>query len=263
MYLGRAVPAEPEGFWLRKFASIPPRIWQADLKAVRGDLEAIAVHYHLTTSGHANMLGLYYLPVAYIAHEVGFTQEGASKGLLALISADICSYDFERDIVWVHDMAADQIAPQLSPKDKRVKGIADQLSMLPMCKITLGFYSKYRLPFHLYDERNLEDFELAVGEHQEAPSKPLRSKEKEQDKEQDLETGAGSFGSGDDEKSQHQPETIFTPFPIPQSPAEGRTFLLSKGVPQEHLDACLPTLLGGNLSPYDLEGILAEARSAA
>jgi hypothetical protein len=160
-----------EGSRMRKYASIPPRVWQADLKAVRGDLEAIAVHYHLTTSGHANMLGLYYLPVAYIAHEIGFSQEGASKGLLTLIDANICSYDFEREIVWVHDMAADQIAPQLSPKDKRVKGIADQLSMLPICKITLGFYSKYRLPFHLYEERNLEDFELALGENSEAPSK--------------------------------------------------------------------------------------------
>lgn len=65
---------------MRKFASIPPRVWQADLKAVRGKLEALAVHYHLTTSGHANMLGLYYVPIAYIAHEIGCPEEGASKG---------------------------------------------------------------------------------------------------------------------------------------------------------------------------------------
>ncbi|CVI58819.1 hypothetical protein CFBP4996_19630 [Agrobacterium leguminum] len=58
-------------------------------------------------------------------------------------------------------------------------------------------------------------------------------------------------------------ETMFTPYPKPSSAAEGRTFLLSKGVPQELLDECLHRLMDGNLSPYDLEGILADARSAA
>lgn len=246
---------------MRKYASIPPRVWQADLKAVRGKLEAIAVHYHLTTSGHANMLGLYYLPVAYIAHEIGLPQEGASKGLLALIEANICSYDFEREIVWVHDMAADQIAPQLSPKDKRVKGIADQLAMLPICKITLGFYAKYRLAFHLHEERNLEDFEHAVGDIQEAPSKPLRSKEQEQ--EQDLETGAGSIGLGNEKKQETSRETLFTPFPIPSSAAEARELLLKEGAPQHKLDECVRLMMGGNFSRFDLEGVLEQARTAA
>ena len=248
---------------MRKFASIPPRVWQVDLKAVRGNFEALAVHYHLTTSGHANMLGLYYVPVAYIAHEIGCSAEGASKGLLALVEAKICSYDFDRELVWVHEMAADQIASHLSPKDKRVKGIADQLSMLPMCPITLSFYQRYRLPFHLYDERNLEEFELAMPENSEAPSKPLRSKEKEKEKEKDLGEGEGPSGSGGSEKSPTASETMFTPYPIPASSAEGRTFLLSKGLPADQLDACLRLLMGGNFSPYELEGVLTDARSAA
>ncbi|MCW8283448.1 hypothetical protein K7A42_21350 [Agrobacterium sp. InxBP2] len=248
---------------MRKFASIPPRIWQSDLKAVRGDLEAIAVHYHLTTSGHANMLGLYYVPVAYIAHEVGCSQEGASKGLLALVEADICSYDFKREIVWVHDMASDQIAPQLSEKDKRVKGIADQLAMLPICPITLGFYAKYRVAFHLHGERNLVDFELAAGDVEEAPSKPLRSKEQEKDQEQDLGPGTGSIGLGNEKISQPDRFRMTTPYPVPSSVAEAKTFLLNEGVPHNRLDECVRLLMGGNLSPYDLEGILEEARSAA
>jgi hypothetical protein len=244
---------------MRKFASIPPRVWQVDLKAVRGNFEALAVHYHLTTSGHANMLGLYYVPVTYIAHEIGCSEEGASKGLLALVEAKICSYDFERELVWVHEMAADQISPQLSPKDKRVKGVADQLAMLPMCWITLDFYQRYRLPFHLYDERNLEEFELSMPDHVEAPSKPLRSKEKEKD----LGEGEGPSGFRRSVKSRSASETMFTPFPIPTSSAEGKTFLLSKGVPADQIDACLRNLLGGNLSPFDLEGIVSDARSAA
>ncbi|MGR9188816.1 hypothetical protein [Rhizobium leguminosarum] len=244
---------------MRKFASIPPRVWQVDLKAIRGDLAALAVHYHLTTSGHANMLGLYYVPVTYIAHEIGCPEEGASKGLLALVEAKICSYDFERELVWVHEMAADQIAAQLSPKDKRVKGVADQLAMLPMCPITLSFYQRYRLAFHLYDEQNLAEFELSMPESSEAPPKPLRSKEKDKD----LGKGEGPSGSGGSGKPTGTSETMFTPYPIPTSSAEGKTFLLSKGVPADEIDACLRNLLGGNLSPYDLEGVLTNARSAA
>lgn len=246
---------------MRKFASIPPRVWQVDLKAVRGNLEALAVHYHLTTSGHANMLGLYYVPITYIAHEIGCPQEGASKGLLALVQAQICSYDFERELVWVHEMAADQIAPHLSPKDKRVKGVADQLSMLPMCPITLDFYRRYRIPFHLYDELNLEEFELSMPDDVEAPSKPLRSKEKE--KEKDLGKGQGSSCYGGSENPAAASEAMFTPYPIPASSAEGRTFLLSKGVPSDLIDSCLRNLIGGNLTPFDLEGIVTNARSAA
>lgn len=248
---------------MRKFASVPPRIWQADLKAVRGDLEAIAVHYHLTTSGHANMLGLYYVPVAYIAHEMGISQEGASKGLLTLIKVDICAYDFERDLVWVCEMASDQVAPQLSPKDKRVKGIAEQLAMLPICPATLGFYRKYRLPFHLHEERCLEDFEMAITDFEEAPSKPLRSKEKEKEKEKDPGEGKGPFCSGDEKSSKQDSETMFTPYPIPSSAAEARTILIGMGVPQTSLDDCVRLMMGGNFAPYELEGILEAARKAA
>jgi hypothetical protein len=56
---------------------------------------------------------------------------------------------------------------------------------------------------------------------------------------------------------------MFTPFPIPASAADGKTFLTDKGVPAEKMDECLRNLLGGNFSPYDLEGVLSEIRSAA
>ncbi|MDM9629525.1 hypothetical protein QTL95_26940 [Rhizobium sp. S152] len=247
---------------MRKFASVPPRVWQADLKAIRGDTEAIVVHYHLTTSGHANMLGLYYVPVAYIAHELGISSEGASKGLLSLMQAGICEYDFDRDLVWVREMAADQVAPQLSPKDKRVRGIAEQLAMLPICPTTLGFYQKYRLPFHLHDERCLEDFEMAITDFGEAPSKPLRSKEKDKDKDLGEGKGPSGLGTARSSKAASPQETMFTPFPIPSSPTEGRDFLSRHLVPKSQMDECLKRLLGGNLTPFDLEGIV-ETRGAA
>lgn len=62
--------------------------------------------------------------------------------ILALIEADISSYDFKHEVAWVHDMASDRIGPQPLEKDKRVKGVANQLEMLPICPITLGVYAK-------------------------------------------------------------------------------------------------------------------------
>ncbi|MCD9437036.1 DNA-binding protein, partial [Klebsiella pneumoniae] len=43
--------------------------------------EAQVVSFYLMTSPHANKLGLYYLPILYIADETGLGLEGASKGL--------------------------------------------------------------------------------------------------------------------------------------------------------------------------------------
>lgn len=42
-------------------------------------------------------------------------------------------------------------------------------------------------------------------------------------------------------------------FPIPASPSDGRTFLLSRNVPQIEIDRCLRMLMAGHLTPYDIE----------
>lgn len=55
---------------MRNFATIPPSVWQTDLKKLRGDVEAIAVHYHLTTSSHSTMIGIYPLPVMFLAYDI-------------------------------------------------------------------------------------------------------------------------------------------------------------------------------------------------
>lgn len=58
-------------------------------------------------------------------------------------------------------------------------------------------------------------------------------------------------------------ETMFTPYPRPPSAAAAREQLIGKGVPQSELDECVRLIMEDNFSPYDLEGVLARARSAA
>lgn len=48
-------------------------------------------------------------------------------------------------------------------------------------------------------------------------------------------------------------DSMFQPFPVPSSPVEGRSFLKKMGVPDKKMDGPLRSLLGGNLTPYDIE----------
>lgn len=93
---------------MRDYATVAPQFWlgKTGRELRKKGAEAQVVSFYLMTSPHANMLGLYYLPILYIAHETGLGLEGASKGLKSTIEAGFCSYDEDTEMVWVHEMAA-------------------------------------------------------------------------------------------------------------------------------------------------------------
>ena len=68
---------------MRDYAKVSPQFWIGTTgKAIRASgSDAQIVALYLLTSPHATMLGLYYLPMLYIAHETGRGIEGASEGL--------------------------------------------------------------------------------------------------------------------------------------------------------------------------------------
>jgi hypothetical protein len=67
---------------LRDYAKIGPQFWigSTGKKLREFGTEATIVAFYLLSNPHANMLGLYYLPKLYIAHETPLGPEGASKG---------------------------------------------------------------------------------------------------------------------------------------------------------------------------------------
>ncbi|WP_378944424.1 hypothetical protein [Mesorhizobium sp. ANAO-SY3R2] len=236
---------------MRSFAAIPPSVWQTDIKKLRGDIDAIAVHYHLTTSSHSTMIGIYPLPLVYLAYELGSPLEGASKGLRRVCEAGIATYDEETEIIWVHEMAAAQVAPRLSPRDNRVLAVAKQLAALPICQITLSFYAQYRDAFHLRDLPILEEFERAFR----GASEPLRSKDKEKEQDKDLGAGKGKSGSELKEPSSthprdKQPEDPYEPLATLE---QGKLFLIKIGVPSNRMETALQRLMRGALFPCDVE----------
>ncbi len=118
---------------MRDYAKVSPRFWLGETgrELRKAGAEAQVVAFYLMTSPHANMLGLYYLPVLYLAHETGLGLEGASKGLKRAVEAGFCSYDHDAEMVWVHEMAAWQVGETLKPGDNRCAGVRNEYASLP------------------------------------------------------------------------------------------------------------------------------------
>ncbi|MGO4135148.1 hypothetical protein ACEQ6A_11370 [Rhizobium brockwellii] len=89
---------------------------------------------------------------------------------------------------------------------------------------------------------------------------PIQRAEKQRAESRDLDS---ALDEEDSTEGTYTRETMFTPYPVPSSAAEGRALLTDKGVPPDQVDACLRLLMGGNFSPYELEGILSDARRVA
>lgn len=167
---------------MRDYAKVSPQFWigETGREIKKLGLEAQLIALYLITNPHANMLGIYYLPLTLIAHETGLTLEGASKGLSRLCDARFCSYDDHLEYVWVHQMAFFQVDAPLKPNDNRVKAINDSYHALPNLTFLKAFYDKYHEALCLEKAR---DYLCSM----QAPSKSLRSQEQEQEQEQDQE----------------------------------------------------------------------------
>lgn len=174
---------------MRDYATVAPQFWLGKTgRELRGQgAEAQVVSFYLMTSPHANMLGLYYLPILYIAHETGLGLEGATKGLRSAIEAGFCSYDEETEMVWVHEMAAYQVGTALKPGDKRCAGVRNEYSSLPENPFLSSFYERYKSDFHL-------DFRREFHRLPEGASKGLRSQDQEQEQEQDQDKHISGHG---------------------------------------------------------------------
>lgn len=181
---------------MRDYAKVAPQFWTGSTgkKLRAAGPEALIVGMYLMTCPHANMLGLYYLPMVYLLHETGLPPEGASKGLARAIEGGFCQYDEASEMVWVIEMARFQVADSLDAKDKRCKGIENELSKCPDNALRRGFQAKYGAAFHL-SKMAPKGKGLARG--LQGASKPLRSQEQEQEQEQEkkktLSGGAARF----------------------------------------------------------------------
>lgn len=191
---------------MRDYGKVSPQFWIGKTgKALRqAGPEAQLVSLYLLTNPHANMIGLYYMPLMFIAHETGLGIEGASKGLKRAIGAGFCYYDDASEMIWVPEMAAHQIGTELNPKDKRCSGVQNEYNAQPENPFLSMFYRKYKKDFNMTICRGVA---VQNSSESEGASKGLASQEQEQEqeKEQEHNTSSDSDRTGDDSISGNLP----------------------------------------------------------
>lgn len=196
---------------MRGYSKISPKFWtgESGIKIRELGVDSQIVALYLLTCPHANMIGVYYLPLPYLCHDIGLEEPIITCALDNLISINFCSYDYTKQYVWVHEMARYQIAAQLDPKDKRVKAVNDAFNTLPILSFTCQFYLKYYQAFHIFVRNTVKNISDEKNDHQkmtsndsnsipiEVPSEGLRSQEQEQNQKQEQKQDINMSGKPD------------------------------------------------------------------
>lgn len=137
---------------MRGYARVAPQFWTGDtgreIRAAGADTQRVALY--LMTCPSSNMIGLYYLPLPTLAHEVGHLDViGASEALRSLEHIGFSFYDEMAEVIWVEQMARFQIAEELDADDKQIKGIMRQLAEFKNHRFSQAFHGYYKDRFHL------------------------------------------------------------------------------------------------------------------
>lgn len=163
---------------MRDYGKVSPQFWIGRSgKAMRGNPAVQVLALYLMTSPHANMIGVFHCPIAYMALETGLSFEGTSKALQSLIEADFCTFDEADEYVFVHSFALHQVGESLSPADKRCKGVENELAKVPKNQCWQAFRARYAEPFNLPDMGQ-------KASPKEAPSMALASQKQKQKQKQ-------------------------------------------------------------------------------
>jgi hypothetical protein len=135
---------------MRQYGTVSPLFWTGKTgRKLRADRDSQVIALYLMTNPHSHQTGLYYLPLMYLANEVGIPTEGARKALLTLAEDDFCRYDEVTEWVWVCEMAAWQIGTDLKDTDKRALGVQQYVESAPVLPFTKAFIERYKADFHL------------------------------------------------------------------------------------------------------------------
>ena len=102
---------------------------------------------YLLTCEHANMLGLYRLPLLYATEETGLKRREVAAALEQLKAVEFAHYDEATEFVWVLEMARFQLgllpSDTLKEGDKRAKGAARLYKQISSNPFLGPFHDRY------------------------------------------------------------------------------------------------------------------------
>jgi len=211
---------------MRDYAIVSPLFWTGDtgrqIRAKGRDAQVVALY--LLTCPSSRMLGIYYLPLPMLAHEVGITLQGASKALASLSEAHFAYYDEVREQVWVPEMARFQIAERLAPSDKRCRGVVKELEKLQDSPFYMRFLDRYAESFHLPRPSPFE-----------GASEPLRCQDQDQDQDQDQKKKCSTVAA----PPEFDFERVYAQYPRKQGRKRGLELCRSQIKTQQQYDRLL------------------------
>ncbi len=109
----------------------------------------MALACYLMSSPHSNMIGIYDLPVEYIAYDTGLAEIAIRDALALLERALFAFYDAQATTIYIPSFAEIQIAPELNLKDKRLPAIQREFTRSPHTHFRKLFFERYGEKYHL------------------------------------------------------------------------------------------------------------------
>lgn len=138
---------------MRNRSRTSPLLWTGStgkqIRSLGRDAQVVAF-YLFTSPGH-NAIGLYYLPLPTLCHEIGMSEKAARKTLAELSTIDFAHYDDDTESVWVTGMAKQQL-DELDERDHLVKWVrkmAEQARRIAAPHLFNAFLDRYRDSLHL------------------------------------------------------------------------------------------------------------------
>jgi len=139
---------------MSRYATIYTKIWQDEtFKTLDSDAQMLFIY--LLTSPHSNLIGFYYLPMAYVAEDLGNPCETLSKPFRNLCEKGLIEYDSAAKVVLVRNYL--KYNPIQNPN--QAKGAVAVLESVPRTRLLAAF---------------LECVEKHCPNHFETVSKPFR-----------------------------------------------------------------------------------------
>jgi hypothetical protein len=141
---------------MRTFSVINGRFWTEMSRTGTGireaGLDATALALYLVTGPHSNALGLYYLPLSTVSHDLLITRQEVQRLLTAVCTTGFARYFEDDSIVWIPRMAHFQIGPRLKPSDHRRAWALRELKKYEGTAAHGRFLKTYGEAYHLLPE---------------------------------------------------------------------------------------------------------------
>lgn len=161
---------------MRDFNKVSGKFWMSPFaKSLKQwGAEAMLLSIYLQTNHHTHSVGVFYLPIHYIAHDTGIPIQQVQTLLKVLCKANFCRYDFTEEYIWLINYALEQAGGPLKEGDNRIIQAQKYCEGLPQLDFLDEFYQTNKDDFHLVQCQKKQ-----IITPLEAPSKGLLSSETE------------------------------------------------------------------------------------